>query len=191
MTTTVALVIAVVVIAIAAAVIWMVTSQRQRRKELRSHFGPEYERAVQEYGDERDAEKELAARAKRVAQLHIRRLSPEESAGYSRSWQEVQTQFVDDPEHAVDRADRLVAEAMQARGYPMGEFDQRAADISVHYPVVVEHYRAAHAIAGRSRRGEAATEDLRQAMVHYRALFQELTEADADTRQPASAEVRG
>lgn len=190
MTTSVALVIAVVVILIAAVVIWMVTSRRQRTKELRSQFGPEYDRAVHEYGDEQDAEKELAARAKRVEQLHIRRLSPQESAGYSRSWQEVQTQFVDDPEQAVNRADGLVEEAMQARGYPMGEFDQRAADISVHYPAVVEHYRAAHAIAGRSRRGEAATEDLRQAMVHYRALFQELTEADADTRQPTGAEVR-
>jgi hypothetical protein len=190
MMTTLAIVSAVVVVAIAAAVIVWLVSQRRRSKEIRERFGPEYERAVNQYGDEREAEDALAARAERVDQLHIRGLTSEESARYSRAWQELQTQFVDDPEDAVARADGLVEEAMQARGYPMGEFEQRAADISVHHPVVVEHYRAAHALADRSREGKAATEELRQAMVHYRALFQELTASTMDSRQPASAEVR-
>lgn len=183
MTTSAAIVIAIVIIAVAAVAIWFLISQRQRSNELRSRFGPEYDRTVDRYGDRRDAEKALEARTERVDRLPIRELSPEESARYSTAWQEVQTQFVDDPEHAVDRADSLVEEVMQARGYPVGEFDQRAADISVHHPVVVEHYRAARAIAKGSRQGQATTEHLRQAMVHYRALFHELIET------PVPAEV--
>jgi len=184
MTTTIAIVVAIVIVVVAAIVIWSVMRQREKSKELRTRFGPEYEHAVQEYGGEREAEKALETRTERVQQLNIRELSSDERAHYARAWEDVQRQFVDDPERALNRADELVLEAMQKRGYPMGEFDQRAADISVDHPQVVEHYRVAHQIAGRAQRGEAPTEELRQAMVHYRALFQELAESSQVTAGP-------
>ena len=176
-------VIVLVVIVVIAAAMWFM--QRQRRsKELRQQFGPEYERAVDQYGERGRAEQALAARAERVEQLRIRPLSAEDSARYADAWRSVQSRFVDDPEQAIGQADQLCGEVMQARGYPMGDFDQRAADISVDHPRVVEHYRAAHGIARRSADGNASTEDLRQAMVHYRTLFEDLIE----TREPAHME---
>ena len=128
----------------------------------------------------------LSERSERVEQLHIRPLSADEHTRYAADWRDVQTNFVDQPERAISQADRLIVAVMQARGYPMGDFDQRAADISVDHPRVVEHYRAAHTIASRTERGDVNTEDMRQAMVHYRALFDELIEA----REPATSEVR-
>ena len=181
MTTTVAIAIAIVIVVVAAIVIWWAMRQRERSRELRTRFGPEYDHAVEEYGGEHKAEKALETRTERVQQLNIHDLSPDESAHYASAWEEVQRQFVDDPERALTRADELVLEAMEKRGYPMGEFEQRAADISVDHPQVVEHYRVAHRTAGRAQRGEAPTEELRQAMVHYRALFQELTQSGQAT----------
>ena len=162
------------VVAIGVAV-WLYT-QKRKTEQLRGSFGPEYERAVQETGDRRKAEAELAERKERVEQLMIRSLEPREREQFAESWRSAQARFVDDPGGAIKEADRLVAEVMQVRGYPVGDFEQRAADVSVEHPRVVEHYRAAHAIAQRNELGEAGTEDLRQAMVHYRALFEDLLE---------------
>jgi ABC-type nickel/cobalt efflux system permease component RcnA len=174
----VAVIVVVVLVALAA---WYITRQQRHQRQLREQFGPEYDHAVESYGERRQAEQALEARAERVAALHIRPLSSEESAKYGEEWRQVQTRFVDDPEHAIGEADRLCGDVMQARGYPMGDFEQRAADISVDHATVVEHYRAAHAIAVAADRGDADTEQLRQAMVHYRTLFEDLIEA----RQPA------
>jgi hypothetical protein len=156
---------------------WLVL-QRRRSAYLRERFGPEYERAVQQIGDRRRAETELEQREKRVEQLQIRPLPLSEAQRFADAWRQVQARFVDDPSGAVADADRLVAEVMQARGYPVGDFEQRAADISVDHPDVVEHYRVAHRIALANERGQATTEDLRQAMVHYRALFGHLLETE-------------
>jgi hypothetical protein len=134
--------------------------------------------------DNQASERALEDRAERVAALNIRPLGPEESARFGQRWREVQTRFVDDPDTAIRDADRLCGEVMQARGYPMSDFEQRAADISVDHSTVVEHYRAAHALATKADRGDANTEDLRQAMVHYRTLFDDLIE----TREPARVE---
>ena len=169
-------VIAVVVVAVLALAFWY--SQRQRSGELRERFGPEYERQVRAAGGRRQAEEELARRAERVEHLQIRPLDPRERDRFRGAWQDVQARFVDDPQVAITEADRLVTEVMQQRGYPMADLEQRAADISVDHPHVVENYRAAYAIVRRSERGEADTEALRQAMVHYRALFQDLLETE-------------
>jgi hypothetical protein len=151
--------------------------QQQKSRQLRARFGSEYDRSLQETGDRRRAEAELAKREERVAHLDIRPLLPQDRERFSDAWRSVQAQFVDDPGRAIAEADRLVTEVMRVRGYPVGDFEQRAADISVDHPQVVENYRAAVAIARRNSRGEATTEELRQAMVHYRALFEELLEA--------------
>jgi hypothetical protein len=175
--------VVVVVVILAALAIWYVTEQRKRR-ELREQFGPEYDRAVETYGEHGKAEKELEARSERVAALNIRPLSSEERAHYATTWRQVQERFVDDPENAIHDADRLCGGVMQARGYPMGDFEQRAADISVDHPRVVEHYRAAHAVAMDADAGNAPTEALRQAMVHYRTLLEDLI----DAREPVRTE---
>jgi len=167
------LALAVVVVAVAVAAVWL-SSRRRHSDALRDTFGPEYDRTVRAHGERNEAERELEARAQRVEQLHIRALSDTESTHFAEEWRSVQSHFVDDPEVAIAEADDLVAEVMQTRGYPMGNFEQRAADVSVDHPNVVENYRAAHAIASRSAQGNTPTEDLRQAMVHYRALFDEL-----------------
>lgn len=159
-----------------AAAAWFFL-RRRRTEHLRREFGPEYDRAVRETGERSRAERELETRRERVRQLHIHPLPALERDRFAASWTEVQKRFVDSPADAVAEADRLVSEVMQERGYPMTDFEQRAADISVDHPRVVEHYRAAHALAERSRNGGASTEDLRQAMVHYRALFDDLLEA--------------
>jgi hypothetical protein len=173
----------IVAVAVLAAVALIYYMQGRRRAHLRGRFGPEYDRTVKESGDIRRAEETLAARERRVAGLTIRPLSPEDQSRFSQSWAAVQNRFVDDPKGAVSEADRLVGEVMQVRGYPLGEFEQRAADISVDHPHVVDHYRAARDIAQRHVRGEASTEDLRQAFVHYRALFSDLL----TVREPALA----
>jgi len=132
---------------------------------------------VRELGSSTKAEDALAARQKRMEKLHIHSLQPDEQVRFADRWQQVQSRFVDDPSGSIQNADALVCDVMSARGYPMTEFDRRAEDLSVEHPVVVRNYRAAHAIAVRRDRGEASTEDLRQALVHYRDLFDELLEA--------------
>ncbi len=147
---------------------------QRRSQKLRSTFGPEYDRAVREAGARWKAEKILVKRQKHVEELDIRPLAPAARDRFTRDWQNCQARFVDDPPGAVREADNLVGEVMGARGYPVGDFDQRAADISVDHSRVVENYRAAHKIALREKRGEADTEDLRQALVYYKTLFEEL-----------------
>jgi hypothetical protein len=150
--------------------------RKRRTEHLRQRFGPEYDRAVNEKGDVRHAESTLEARAKRVERLHLKPLSADEAARFAAAWLRIQSNFVDDPKQAVSEADRVVGEVMAARGYPLGDFEQRAADISVDHANVVTNYRAARNIGQRHAIGEASTEDLRQAMVHYRALFDDLLE---------------
>jgi hypothetical protein len=166
-------------------------SMRQRSANLRERFGPEYERTVAEKGDTRGAEDDLTARQKRVSQLDIRPLTSEEGRSFNDEWRAVQARFVDDPSRAVRDADALVGRVMEARGYPVGDFEQRSADVSVDHPTVVEHYRAAHDIALRHAQGQASTEDLRQAMVNYHALFTELLEEPqtVETRPDTSAKA--
>lgn len=171
MSTAMTIVLIIAILAIAAAV-WMFLEKR-RTQRLRTKFGPEYDRML-EQTDRRKAESTLEDRAKRMAKYHVRPLMAEERPRFSEAWKREQARFVDDPRAAVGNADRLVGELMRVRGYPMAEFEQRAADISVDHPRVVENYRAAHEIAARDTREKATTEDLRQAMVYYRALFVEL-----------------
>jgi hypothetical protein len=186
MTPTAWIVVGIVVVAlIVGAILW---SRRVRSDHLRERFGPEYDRAVEAKGGRSEAEAELAEREKRVEKLDIRALEPAERREFVSRWDEVQARFVDDPARAVAFADALLGDVMKARGYPVSDFDQRAGDISVDHPVVVEHYHRAHDIAVRQVRGEASTEDLRQAMIHYRALFDNLVGAAAPAaREPQPA----
>lgn len=172
MDTTIVLVL--VAVAAAALLLLMVLARRRRSTDLQARFGPEYTRAVDALGDKRSAESELEARAKRVEKMSIRPLEGAERDRFNQSWQAAQARFVDEPARAVTDASGLVKEVMLARGYPVGDFEQRAADISVDHPAVVSNYRAARELAQKNEGGSATTEDLRQAMVHYRALFQEL-----------------
>ena len=169
------IIVAVVIIGILVAAVWWY-SMRQRSAKLQERFGPEYERTVAERGDTRKAEDELTDRQKRVSKLEIKPLAADERRRFNDEWQAVQARFVDDPSAAVRDADTLVGRVMEARGYPVGDFEQRSADVSVDHPTVLEHYRAAHAVALRHAQGQASTEDLRQAMVNYRSLFDELLE---------------
>jgi hypothetical protein len=155
---------------------------RRRSEHLRSRFGPEYDRVIREHGNQRRAEVVLETRERRVESLHIRALTHKDRDHFAQAWQADQARFVDDPKAAVTEADRLVTAVMKARGYPVSDFEQRVADISVDHPHVVENYRAAADIARRHRRGEATTEDLRQAMVYYRKLFDDLLETFEVTR---------
>jgi predicted nucleic acid-binding protein len=181
------IVIAVVVALVVLAAIAVYLRNRQTAR-LQERFGPEYQRTVAERGDQRSAEKELAERERQREKIDILPLSDDARGRYVESWRAVQTRFVDDPAGAVGDADRLITDAMRDRGYPIEDFEQRAADLSVDHPNVVEHYRAAHAIHIDKEQGEGdeETEDLRQAFVHYRALFEELVE----TNEPAMEEAR-
>jgi hypothetical protein len=171
-----------VVIAVLVVVALVIVLQAKRRKAaLQQRFGKEYDRTVKERRSEREAQTELENRQKRVEKFNIRALTAAERISYAEQWRAVQSRFVDDPKGAVIGADDTVAALMAARGYPMVEFEQRAADLSVDHPQVVENYRAAHEIAGRQRQGRANTEDLRQAMIYYRSLFEDLL----DGRKPA------
>jgi len=148
---------------------------RKRRSErLRNRFGAEYDRAVKEEGNQRHAEAQLEKRAERVESFHVRPLAAPDRARFVDAWRGIQARFVDDPAGTVVQADQLLGDVMSTRGYPVTDFEQRAADISVDHPVVLENYRAGHEIALRQAEGKANTEDLRQAMIHYRALFEEL-----------------
>ena len=168
--------VAVVILVIVVAVALYVRKRRATTAGLRQRFGPEYERAVQTHGSERRAEAKLVDREKRVEKLKIRDLDPMERERFSGQWNSVQSRFLDYPKGAVTEADELVSSLMQTRGYPVTDFDQCAADISVDHPLVVDHYRSAHEIAMRLGRNEANTEDLRTAMIHYRSLFEELVQ---------------
>ena len=172
MSTTTIIILAVTVIVIAAVAFWV--WRQQRTKQLRQKFGPEYAHAVKQYGSESRAENALAAREHRMQKFHARALTHDEHDRFLERWTSVQAGFVDDPAGSIQQADGLVTELLNARGYPVGDFDKRAEDISVEHPQVVQNYRAAHAIAERQSQGQAATEDLRQGLVHYRALFEEL-----------------
>jgi hypothetical protein len=172
------LMIGIIAVMALAAVALIIIGQR-RTRELHQQFGPEYDRTVKSIKDRGRAEAELRKRAERVERLHIRPLAAEHRAHFEQSWQADQARFVDDPRGAVREADRLIADLMQFRGYPVADFAQRAADVSVDHPRVVDRYRMAHDIADRDLRGEATTEHLRNAMVHYRALFSDLLIGDA------------
>ena len=156
--------------------------RRRRSERLRQAFGPEYDRVVRTTGDQRGGESELESRQKRRAQLDIRPLSQAARGRYAEAWEVAQGRFVDSPSDAVGEADRLVILVMRERGYPIEDFETRAGDISVDHPRVVEDYRAAHGISQANDRGEAETEDLRQAMVHYRTLFEQLLGVSDDER---------
>ena len=166
----------VIVLVIIAAVALYMRKRRNTTAGLKDRFGPEYDRAVKQHGSERKAEAKLADRETRVDLLKIRDLDLTERERYLGQWQAVQSRFVDYPKGAVTEADELVSSLMQTRGYPVADFDQRAADISVDHPRVVENYRSAHNIALRLGKGEASTEELRTAMIHYRSLFDELVQ---------------
>jgi len=177
------IILAVLVVAAIAIIGAMLYRQRQSDR-LKRRFGPEYGRAVSHLGSRAKAESELKAREARVERLRIVPLPAAEAARFNQAWMTLQGRFVDNPKGVLTEADQLVRELMLKRGYPMGDFERRAADISVDHPAVVEHYRAAQAIALRDQRGEADTEALRRGVVHYRALFQELLEVNESGPSP-------
>jgi FtsZ-interacting cell division protein ZipA len=184
--------IAVVAVIVVIAIVGFILARKRRSQNLREKFGPEYDRIVKKEGEVRKAEGVLEMRAKRRDKFELRPLTRETSADFAERWRVAQEKFVDDPRGSVSRADELVSELMAARGYPMADFEQRAADISVDHPVVVENYRAAHDIAlrhsrGESNSGQTSTEDMRRAMVHYRSLFDELLENSLPVRKEARA----
>lgn len=185
------IVLAVALVAALGVAMWLYM-QKQRSASLQNRFGPEYDRTLSERGDASEAERELKQRAERVEQLHIRHLDHDERAAFAARWQAAQAQFVDDPDGATQQADTLVGEVMAKRGYPVGDFEQRAADVSVNHPRVVEHYRAAHTIALRNAGADhdSDTEELRQALVHYRALFEDLLGEDTATDGPSTQHTR-
>ena len=163
-----------VAVVIIAAVAFSRRRARERRAELQQRFGPEYERAAHELGSTRRAEQVLAERARRVDKLSLRELSAGERNRFSSAWTAVQAKFVDDPAMAVAEGSELINQVMHARGYPVEDFEQRVADLSVDHAAVIQHYRAARKISDANRSGRASTEDLRQALVHYRVLFGDL-----------------
>ena len=176
--------LAAVVVLLIAALAWLyVRKRRSTTANLRQKFGPEYDRAVLKHGSERKAQAKLEDREKRVEKLNIRDLDPMEHDRYLKRWEAVQSRFVDSPKGAVTEADDLVSSLMKTRGYPVSDFDQRAADISVDHPRVVENYRSAHEIAMRVGKDKATTEDLRTAMIHYRSLFEELVQVPTTVKE--------
>ena len=180
-TTTIILV--AIVFLVVGGLLAMAVMRFQRTRRLRERFGPEYDRMVKEAGDKQKAESELEARLAHVEALKIRPLSAEEVNRFSLEWQTTQAEFVDEPLASVQKADRLIREVMKTRGYPVEDFEQRAADISVDYPELVTDYRGLHMIAVKEANDEVSTEEMRQAMVHGRALFENLvsTETSAET----------
>lgn len=183
------IVASLVLVAAAVIVAVAVTSSRRKTRRLKEHYGRKYERLVSETGSQKGAEAELTARERTRKKLEIVPLTSSAMSDFTNRWHDVQTRFVDNPATAVGVADRLVAEVMRARGYPVDDFDRRAADISVDYPEIAGNYRAAHGIHLSQQRGDVNTEQQREAFVHYRALFEKLleTKTDTDTSQEASA----
>lgn len=186
-TDTTLIIIGAVLALVIAVLLGMAISRWRRSKRLQDRFGPEYEHVVNEVGDRRRAETELEERIARASTLDIRPLDEEEVNRYSLEWQAIQRQFVDAPRASVEKADHLLREVMAARGYPVDNFEQQTADISVAYPNLVNDYREMHLIAARETNEELSTEDLRQAMVHGRALFENLVRRDA--KEEADEEV--
>ena len=180
-----------VMVVVAGAVLGasLVVGRRKRTSRLKERFGPEYDRAVAASGEQGAAERELVERERKRDGLDIVPLTPTALQNYADRWQTVQTAFVDDPASAVGDADALVTEVMHERGYPVDDFEQRAADVSVDHPTVVENYRAAHGIHLAQRRGDVGTEEQRVALVHYRALFDKLLERDAEPTRSPSTEI--
>ncbi|GAA0531154.1 hypothetical protein GCM10010172_09830 [Paractinoplanes ferrugineus] len=185
MSPTLTIVLIIVVLVVIAAIVYGV--QAGRRKKLQSTFGPEYDRVVADTGSRTEAEKELRERERRHAELELKALSPESQARYSAAWEEVQIQFVDSPSEAVDTADELVTRLMAERGYPTGEYDERLGILSVAHANTLQNYRDAHEISERNKGGSASTEDLRQALVHYRALFADLLGTDPVSTSSSTA----
>jgi hypothetical protein len=175
--------ITTVVVAILVVALGAFALSQRRRQHLREHFGPEYQRLLSEQGDRGQTERILSQREERVKKLDIRPLPDTARQQFLLGWRKVQTRFVDDPPGAVGDADDLIGQAMQARGYPVGDFEQRAADVSVEHPQLVIDYRTAHEIARRQK--DVTTEDLRQAMVRYRSLFAELVGDAPASEEPA------
>ena len=174
-TTQIAIIIAVAVVAV-AGIVGLLILRNRRTKRLRTQFGgTEYDRALAKGGSRRQGEAGLEGRSDRIESLHIQPLAPGDRARFSESWRSVQGRFVDSPGGAVTEADQLLRDVMSTRGYPVADFEQRAADVSVNHPVVIDNYRKAHEIAVRQGLGHASTEDLRQAMIHFRTLFESLT----------------
>jgi hypothetical protein len=184
MSPTLTIVLIIIALVVIAAIVYGV--QAGRRKKLQSTFGPEYDRVVADTGNRTEAEKELREREKRHAELELKELSPESRAKYSADWEEVQIQFVDSPAEAVGTADDLVTRLIAERGYPTGEYDERLGVLSVEHANTLQHYRDAHEISERNKGGSASTEDLRQALVHYRALFADLLGTDPVSTTPAT-----
>ena len=185
-TITLVIIISVVLIGIVGIASAMFL-RKNKTQRLQTRFGPEYARAVEESGGRRKAEAGLEQREKRVEGFAIRPLAASDRERYIASWRTVQAEFVDDPKKSVTQADQLLGDVMSTRGYSVSDFEQRSADISVDHPLVVENYRAAHEIAVRHASGQASTEDLRQAMIHYRTLFDELVGAPEMARAKAAA----
>jgi len=183
MGTLIAIVVVVIVVLAIGAAVATIGKRKRDSKQLQGRFGPEYDRALEQHGDKKEAEGHLKQREERHAGLNIQPLAPEQQQHFAGEWRNLQARFVDAPQEAVRESDHLVREVMRQRGYPVDNFDQRADDISVDHPHVVENYRSAGAIAERNERGEASTEDLRQATVHYRALFEELLDTQVTQRQ--------
>ncbi|MDB6156941.1 MAG: hypothetical protein JWO04_647 [Gammaproteobacteria bacterium] len=183
-------VIAAVLVLALIAIAFLIARERKRRqsRRLQERFGPEYGRVVAQRGDRTKAESELKAREQRVERLTIVALAPADAAKFGQAWSALQGRFIDNPKGVVMDADRLVRDLMVKRGYPMVDFERRAADISVDHPALVETYRSAQAIALRDQRGEASTEELRKAVVYYRTLFDELLEVRT-ARQPTERDT--
>jgi hypothetical protein len=179
MSATQAVVVAVVAVVLIVAGVWW-TAKVRRRHRLRDRFGDEYEIVLEQRGSTRQAERELAARQQRHERLDIRPLDPELRLRYAEQWRATQEHFVDDPEAALEEADRLVEDVMAERGYPVGDVDRQMADLSVEHSDVLSHYRAAHDVTLESAAGRTTTEGLRRGMVHYRALFTALLDDQAD-----------
>lgn len=186
MTQTQLLILVGVCVLVAVAIGVFFTMRQRRSVALRQRFGPEYSRTLDRVGDREKAESELRQRERRVSRLRIEPLAPAEAARFDNAWKSVQARFVDNPVDAVAKADDLIRSLMTRRGYPVGDFEARAADISVDHPRVVEHYRQGHAIALRQERGQSNTEELRRALIHYRELFDELLEVRS-AHQPGHA----
>jgi hypothetical protein len=171
---TAAVAVIVIVAVLVVAALGLLAWRQQQRRRLRERFGPEYDRTVERHSSTREAEQELRAREQRHRELPIRPLDPEACDRYRAEWQGVQERFVDSPQSAVGEADNLLVRVMKDRGYPTEDYDQQVADLSVEHAGTIDRYRTAHDIRGRADSGQASTEDLRQAMVHYRALFADL-----------------
>jgi hypothetical protein len=178
MNSTYFIVAVVLVLVVLGVILGPIFARRKRSEKFHDKFGPEYDRTVQSMGDEKKAQTDLDERQKHVDTLNIRPLSNDERERYQAEWTAVQAKFVDQPGEATIEADRLIMEVMQVRDYPISDFDQRAADISVNYPTLVSNYRAAREIAIKNKEHQASTEELRQALIYYRSLFDQLLNAE-------------